>query len=597
MTHSGRPTTDNRYNSRVHEDVVALRPKLKEILYDCAVDIKATKAALYLLDPAIRKFELVTEYGFRSAIPQNATFHHPLIDRCARGRTPFYVNSVGSDPKLSQILFEASTERLLVAPLFSRGDLVGMIDMRDKAAKQPFEQADVPKAQAVVDKIMSVFSTRNIFNQRFITLADVADPTVSTSAPAAPVPVPVEAPAPAPHPAAPAPPPRVPLSAPPLATPAPVPEAKPPQAQTPQAQTAQARPADLTATIAAARKAATRIVVPPAPKTLTEGDLRGVRDVLKGVLNLPGALVAALSLNARAGGVQEIVAKNALSEDASNMIASKLQAWLTKRGESGGPMTTSVHTPFGAAGQPLTASQLQKVFTAPVNASGFKGMYLTVAFADTPERFTHELLASLLGQLQLAIEVSNARDGLELMRSRAADHLLEPPFTSYPDLKRHSENVAARSAAFAQYLDLPAAEVETVTLTALVHDAGMRMLDYERLYRKKSLSDEELQLLREHVVVGAAMVEPLLGHEIARAVLCHHERVDGRGYPHELQGEEIPLASRILQIVDAYLAMTDPQTYHRPDSHGEALHAIARGAGGQFDAELAGKFIEMMKMA
>ena len=582
----------------MHEDVVALRPKLKEILYDCAVDIKATKAALYLLDPAIRKFELVTEYGFRSAIPQNATFNHPLVDRCARGRTPFYVNSVGSDPKLSQILFEASTERLLVAPLFSRGDLVGMIDMRDKAAKQPFEQADVPKAQAVVDKIMSVFSTRNVFNQRFITLADVPDPSVAASAPTAPVPVPAEAPASAPPPsAAPLPPPRVPLSAPPLAGPAPVPQAKPPQAQAPQAQAAQTRPADLTATIRAARKAATRIVLPPSPKTLSEGDLRGVRDVLKGVLNLPGALVAALSLNARAGGVQEIVAKNALGEDASNMIAAKLQAWLTKRGESSGPMTTSVHTPFGAAGPPLTASQLQKVFTAPVNASGFKGMYLTVAFADTPERFTHELLASLLGQLQLAIEVSNHRDGLELMRSRAADHLLEPPFTSYPDLKRHSENVAARSAAFAQYLDLPAGDVETVTLTALVHDAGMRMLDYERLYRKKDVTDEELQQLREHVLIGAAMVEPLLGHEIARAVLCHHERVDGRGYPNELQGEEIPLASRIIQIVDAYLAITDPNSYQRPETHGEALNAIARGAGSQFDAELAGKFIEMMKMA
>ena len=126
---------------------------------------------------------------------------------------------------------------------------------------------------------------------------------------------------------------------------------------------------------------------------------------------------------------------------------------------------------------------------------------------------------------------------------------------------------------------------------------AMRMLDYERLYRKQGLTDEELQLLREHVLLGAAMVEPVLGHEIARAVLCHHERADGRGYQHELHGDEIPLPSRILQIVDAYLSMTDPHSYHQPESHGEALNAIARGAGAQFDADLAAKFIEMMKMA
>ena len=53
------------------------------------------------------------------------------------------------------------------------------------------------------------------------------------------------------------------------------------------------------------------------------------------------------------------------------------------------------------------------------------------------------------------------------------------------------------------------------------------LLDYERLYRKRDLSHDELSLLREHVVVGAALVEPVLGNDVARAVLCHHERADG----------------------------------------------------------------------
>src|SRR6185436_9968883 len=97
---------------------------------------------------------------------------------------------------------------------------------------------------------------------------------------------------------------------------------------------------------------------------------------------------------------------------------------------------------------------------------------------------------------------------------------------------------------FARFLALPPAEVENAKIVALVHDAGMRLLDYERLYRKPHITEEELSFLREHPAVGAAMAEPLLGAEVARAVLCHHERADGRGYPNELRGDEIPLLAR-----------------------------------------------------
>src|SRR5262245_38513494 len=103
----------------MHPEVEELKPKLKEILYDCAVNIRATKAALYLFD-GNNRFELVTEYGFRGAIRSSADFNDPIVDRCGRGRTPFYVNGLAVEPRFSQILFEASTDRLLAAPLYSR---------------------------------------------------------------------------------------------------------------------------------------------------------------------------------------------------------------------------------------------------------------------------------------------------------------------------------------------------------------------------------------------------------------------------------------------------------------------------------------------
>jgi HD-GYP domain-containing protein (c-di-GMP phosphodiesterase class II) len=178
---------------------------------------------------------------------------------------------------------------------------------------------------------------------------------------------------------------------------------------------------------------------------------------------------------------------------------------------------------------------------------------------------------------------------------RIAERLLEPDFMSYPELRRHADAVVDLAEEFARYLALPDADIETIKLTAMVHDCGMRLLDYERLYRKADLSHDELALLREHVVVGAAMVEPLLGPEVARAVLCHHERVDGAGYPNELKGENIPLESRVLQICDVYMAITDPATYQTPEPPEGALAAIRRGAGAQFDSELSMRFDQMMR--
>ncbi len=140
------------------------------------------------------------------------------------------------------------------------------------------------------------------------------------------------------------------------------------------------------------------------------------------------------------------------------------------------------------------------------------------------------------------------------------------------------------------------AEVDQVKLVARVHDVGMRLLDYDRLYRKNDLQTEELNILREHTIIGAAVVEPLLGNEIARGVLCHHERWDGRGYPNQLHGEEIPRIARVVQVCDVYESMVSIDNNYQPPVPREVAQAmISREAGGQFDAEVANRFLEMMR--
>lgn len=565
----------------MHPEVDELRPKLKEILYDCAVDIRATKAALYLFDGTSR-FELVTEYGFRGAVRNAADANDPLIDRCGRGRTPFFVNGLAAEPRFSELLYEASTDRLLAAPIYSRGKLIGVIDMRDKAGKLPFEQTDVPKAQHIADRFAEVLAEKAIFGHRFIALSKLSGQHA----------VPADEPQGAPVVSA-EPPVR---ERPNVATPPP-PPAQPAQPAAPAAPQRPQRDANvpgLATLVLEARTAASGIVVAPPPETIGESELAAARDVLRSILLIPGAVAAAFSAYGHLGGVQEIASRSSLHDDAKNLLQSKLNVWLTKRGEAGGFIRTTVLTPFGTSAAPVTANDLQKVFTAPLNVGSLRGLYLTVAFAGNPDRSAHDLLAVLHAHLQIVLEHGMQRGATAGLQTRIAEKLLEPDFAKYPELKRHTLLVAKLSEALARHLGLAANEIDQARLVAMVHDVGMRLLDYDRLYRKRDLTQEELGFLREHPVVGAAIVEPLLGPEIARGVLCHHERVDGRGYPNELHGNEIPVTSRVVQICDAWVAITDPESYQPPESAETALSTIRHAAGSQFDAEMAARFVEMM---
>ena len=567
------------YTLRVHPEIQELQVKLKEILYDCMAGVKSTKAALFLFDQPSNRFELVTEYGFRGAIRLSAERNDPIVDRCGRARTPFYVNGLAAEPRFSEILFEGQSDRMLIAPVYLRGQLVGFIDMRDKAGKLPFENGDLPNAQLVADRVSELFTTRNVFGQRFITL--------SGNEPMQSVLTGIYSPAAQPS----------------RTTAADAVSARPATAEMPAVKVPPPPPAAasyvprIASVVLEARTAAERLRLGPSAESLTESEMGIVRDILRSVLLIPGAVVAAFSAFGQLGGVQEIAARAPMTDEALALLQSKLNAWLAKRGEGGGTLRNRVQLPFGSGGAAMGAADISKVFTAPIVAASIRGLFLSAGFSAVPDRGTHELLAAFHQQLQLAIEQSIGRRQAATDRARIAEKIVEPDFSRFPELRNHSSRVAAATEAFARALGLGPADVETARIAALVHDTGMRLLEYERLYRKRDISPDDLQILKEHANVGAAIIEPLLGPEIAFAVLCHHERFDGRGYPGQLAGDQIPLLSRLIQICDVYEAMTSTDNYQAPQTHEAAMATIAHGAGSQFDPELARRFGEMMRAA
>jgi HD superfamily phosphohydrolase YqeK len=330
-----------------------------------------------------------------------------------------------------------------------------------------------------------------------------------------------------------------------------------------------------------------------AKRVLSEADLEVVRLLLPAAIAIPGAVLACFSAIGHVNNPQSIVAIATVTDDALEMLQSHLQAWLKRVNHTPAGTTLKPHLiyPFGVQVVPVTANGISTILSAPVNPQSVEGLVLTVAFERTPEAQAQRALHIFLRQIEQSVESAIAANAGRNDRQIIAEKLLEPDFQKLPDLADHSREVAAIAQRFARVLELPPQQVETVRLAALVHDVGLRLLDYERMYKRPNLTAEELRALAEHPVVGAALVEPLLGTEVAQAVLRHHERVDGKGYPSRMGGQQIPLAARIIQIADAWVAMTARHSYQIPVTREQAATRLQEGAGTQFDGALVERFL------
>jgi len=276
------------------------------------------------------------------------------------------------------------------------------------------------------------------------------------------------------------------------------------------------------------------------------------------------------------------------------MLQTHLQAWLKRANQPHMTSKPLLIYPFGVQVVPVSAAGISTILSAPVNAQSVEGLVLTVAFERTPEAQAQRALHIFLRQVENSVEAAIAASSGRNDRQTIAEKLLEPDFQRYPELVEHCRAVSVIAQRFSILLDMPPTQVETVRIAALVHDVGMRLLDYDRLYKRPNLTAEELRGVAEHPIVGAAIVEPMLGPEIAQAVLRHHERVDGRGYPSRLTGNNIPIASRIIQICDAWVAMTSETSYQATISREEAATKLREGAGTQFDEQLVQRFIKSL---
>jgi diguanylate cyclase (GGDEF)-like protein len=159
---------------------------------------------------------------------------------------------------------------------------------------------------------------------------------------------------------------------------------------------------------------------------------------------------------------------------------------------------------------------------------------------------------------------------------------------------RPSTMIVEASMAMARAAGLPEREVDRIRVASLLHDLGKLAIPDEILSKRGELVEPEWRVVAEHPKIGQVVLEQAGAlRDAATIVLHHHEWYDGRGYPHGLRGEAIPVGARIVAIADAYEAMVAGRPYRAPIDHGAAIDELRRHSGIQFDPQLVEQFVAL----
>jgi len=233
------------------------------------------------------------------------------------------------------------------------------------------------------------------------------------------------------------------------------------------------------------------------------------------------------------------------------------------------PLSVSI----GIASYPLDAEDVEKLLSLADAAmyrakltGGGRAVPISEEVEETPVPF------DVLGGLLMAI---NSKDNYTL---------------------KHSLDVARVACTLGRALGLPEEDIKTLEIAGKLHDIGKIGISSSILKKPGPLTPEEWEIIKEHPTLGCPIMPHLSQLEVVlQAILHHHERYDGKGYPEGIQGDNIPLLARILASADAYCAMRSYHPYRKALTKEEAIEEIKRNMGTQLDPELAKKLIELIE--
>ena len=307
--------------------------------------------------------------------------------------------------------------------------------------------------------------------------------------------------------------------------------------------------------------------------------------ILRHVAQLLAANVRTVDLAGRYGGEEFLVVLPETDADAAASLAEKLRRIVAgSQVDLADGETTTVTLSAGVAGgqgDVLSLDALIRDADAALYSAKALGRNQVYVFRETGDEGT-------IRRAPIAPEARNRALDVGRAAMSAAQEALIATLAGRPSYAgKPSTLIAEASVALARAIDLPEGELDRIRTASLLHDLGKLAIPDEILAKPSDLAASEWRVVAEHPKIGQVVLEQAGAlRDAATIVLHHHEWFDGRGYPHGLSADEIPIGARIVSIVDAYEAMIGGRPYRAAITHQAAIAELRRQAGVQFDPEL-----------
>ncbi len=246
---------------------------------------------------------------------------------------------------------------------------------------------------------------------------------------------------------------------------------------------------------------------------------------------------------------------------------------------------------------PFTTGGISSFLVLPIFLKQELSAVIALGYVSQPALSEEDFAQARQMADQVAVALSNIRliDELDALNVGALTALARTIDAKSPWTAGHSERVTNTTLKIARQMGLDEAQLEVLNRGGLLHDIGKIGIPAEILDKPAALNQEEMQVMRDHVTVGARILEPIAAYaDVIPIVLRHHERWDGSGYPDGLAGEEIPFHARLLTAADVYDALTSNRPYRSGMHHADAVAWIAEQSGSHFDPEVVKAFMAVM---
>ncbi len=290
---------------------------------------------------------------------------------------------------------------------------------------------------------------------------------------------------------------------------------------------------------------------------------------------------------ARYGGEEFVIIMPETDGPGARRVAERLRENIKCIGDEAGLSQAYVAASFGVADFPACAADASSLIAAADSALLFsksKGRNRVSYFRDLSET---ELKDSDLESLNSRLEHASLKTICSLAEAVDARDQYNGD---------ESRDLARVVAAMAERLEMGERQADALALATVLHDIGKIGVPDAVLNKRDKLSSEEIDMIRQHPEIGRRiMQEAEQIQDLVAAILYHHERWDGQGYPEQLKGEEIPLMARIVGIFDAYRAMSSNRPYRQAMDCAQIIDEMRKGAGTQFDPGLVELFIDIIQ--